>query len=193
MAESNEVMKVITGARGTLTRAWVTISEDNEEVHEGNAFTISNGTTSVAASSAIYVQINTPSTSGVHVSHMGVYSIDTLSRFTLLEATTNSTFATGTTPIIPWNKRRASTNTAQTVFFSNPTLVNSTNSSMINILSSIVIGSSGSQPGGKISSMVSLEDEWVLKPNTTYILEIKNIGATIGQLGYTLFWYVNGY
>jgi hypothetical protein len=190
MSESYEVMRTVTGAKDVQSGFFGTVSNDQSYVNRGRAFTSAIMSTGVAANAAVYVQFNTPSTGYVHLNEIGLTSIDTLSRLTILEATTNSTFTTGNTALSVWNKNRTSTDAPLASLFSNPTNVNSTNSSMINILKTIILGSSGTAAGGGRGADSDFFDiEWILKQNSTYIFELKNIGASAGQLGMDLFWY----
>lgn len=191
MAESNEVMKVITGAKDSITGGYTIVDDDQHNTHLGRSFTASVNSTGVAANASIYVQFNSPPTTGyVHLSEVSITAIDTLVRYFILEATTSSTFTAGSTPILAWNRNRTSTNVPLATLFSNPTNVNSTNSSMINILKSIVLGSSGTAGGGgRGASADFIDSSIILKQNSTYIFELRNIGAGAGQLGMDLYWY----
>lgn len=190
MSESYEVMRTITGAKDRQTGSIMAIGNDQALINQGRGFTAAINSTGLAANSAVYVQINTSSTGYVHLNEVGITAIDTLVKLTILEATTNSTFTTGNTAIASWNRNRTSTDVALETLYSNPTNVNSTNSSMINILKTILMGSSGTAAGGGRGAASDFFDiEWILKQNSTYIFELKNIGAGAGQIGMDLFWY----
>lgn len=137
-----------------------------------------------------YLQIKTPATGVIHITDISIIPNGEEITINAIEA---PTVTDGTTAVTPNNMDRRSAQTALGTFgisvFNNPTAVSGGT-----IIESLylpgIAGTAQTSKGGGQGKGLS---ERVLKPNTDYILEIINNGATTSdvQLNIFLYWSSN--
>lgn len=160
------------------------ISTDHAYIHNGQAFSFSAATTSIAAGGVYDFNITTPATGYVHWRPTTFGTSANITILELFEGATRS--ATGGT-ITPVNRNRNNaTASAVTVNYAVTTTATGT------LLRSVTAGAGGvtARAGGSASGE---SEEFVLKPGTNYLLRLTNIGSTTATTAYlTGFWYEEG-
>jgi hypothetical protein len=191
MAEG-QVLNIMNGAQERVTGGYASITTDHANIHNHEGYSANIDSTTLGASSWLRIQFNTGSNAYVHFKLYEGSATNTLARVSILEATTASTFIPSTSAITYYNKSRVNSSdyASDSELFLNPTQVD--RNSNFNILESILIGSSGTQLNPIGSGQRSLDLEWVFKQNSTYIIELLNIGPNAGQCSLFAFWYEEG-
>lgn len=186
------IMNIMNAAQERVTNGYAVINTDHANLHAHQGYSINKDSTNLAANASIYLQFNTGTSVYVHFKLYEASMTNSLGRFSILEYTTNSTFTNGSSAVTYYNKSRvnASSYTSDLEIYADPTDVDRT--SGWNILESIITGSSGTQAIRTGAWNRSLDVEWVLAQNSTYVLELTNIGPTAGQGMIYAFWYEEG-
>jgi hypothetical protein len=156
------------------TGAFTTISYDHHEIHSGSHFFTGNYTD--LANGQVYdILIVTPNT--LKYSHM-IFELRTEAEamFGYYEATTTS--ANGTAMTV-FDRNRVTANTAGTTFFHTPTVT-----SVGTLLGSGIFGSGNKQGGGLRDS-----NEFILKPNSKYLVRVTNNTALANWYDWQFDWY----
>lgn len=187
MSESNTVMKAITGFKERVTEGVRVITTDHGLIHNHLGYSVYKASTAIAGSSWIAIQINTDSSTYGHLKIYEAIGSDSLFQFRLIEATTASTFVTGSSALTIHNRHRVNSSSYNSVYtcYSDPTYVSSSNN---NVLESFYVGSTGTNQA-KLGGSRTLDVEYVLKQNSTYILRLDNLGAATGSGSLFAFWY----
>jgi len=187
--ESRAVTNTVT-ASYDKTGDWFIVDEPNHHwVHEGYLFeaTVKNNT--LAASSYINFEFITPSTvRWVHLKE--VYSQKSGVGFLELFESVASTHTASAVAVIPVNHNRNSTIVSLVTVRANVTTLprsSAAGSSSYNILASHVYGSSGTN-AARTGGVYEPRNEFYLKPNTTYIVQLWNETAG-GYAELSVVWY----
>lgn len=169
------MVEEITGARPTIT-------SDHANIHNGIAFTTANKFTLAAAASG-YLEIIVPAGAYIHFKPVSMQSDGPKITVQLIEA---PTLTTGSTAVIPVNRRRIGTPAISVVTVkNNPTAV-----SAGTVLDQDYIGGGSSAGGSTTSGGMAINDnEWVLKPATTYAIKVTNGGSGSADVNIKTFWY----
>jgi len=155
-----------------------TIPVEHVNIHKGILFSILYKV-SVTASGVTYIQIKT----GAKTVHFKPTNIATDADKFAIEFLESPTLTDGSTAITVINRNRTSSNTPETVLYSDPTDV----SGGTKIDEFYIGGSVGFKAvGGDIIAGVN---EFVLKPNTNYIYKITNEGTADGIIMLRMFFY----
>lgn len=173
-AECN-LIEEITGAARTITT-------DHDFIHKGIAFTTASKFTIAAAASA-YLEIIVPVGSYVHFKPTSIQTDGPKITVQLIEA---PTLTTGSTVVVPVNRRRVGTPTLSLLTVkNNPTAV-----SAGTVLDQDYVGGGTGAGGSTVSGgMATNDNEWVLKPATTYALKVTNGGSASADVNIKTFWY----
>lgn len=159
----------------------VAISSDHSYIHQGKGFTFAGSTPSVAAGASYVMEITTPKGVYVHLRPVSVSSVSNVGAFKIAEGTTFS----GGTDITPINRNRNSTKAVRSSVKTGIAITVEGTNTLVNFS----IGSGGN-PTVRAGGQNGENDEWVLKPETTYSLKFSNIGATDATVFYfTIFFY----
>jgi hypothetical protein len=160
-----------------FTGARIVMGEIHAFIHRGIVFDLSRKIT-VPAESSLYLTGQTNGKS-VHF-HRESYTANAGGlEFRLLENVTS----TGGDQLTPLNRNRLSTNTATIEIFAGSNVTNTGNELyLIGFPASSTPVSGGAQAGGETQ-------EWILKPDTTYAIEIKNLSNAERIVYADLSWY----
>jgi hypothetical protein len=166
--DTGEAKVELTGGYVDAVSGFIgTIPVEHINIHEGILFSILHKV-SVVASGVTYVQIKT----GAKTVHFKPTNIATDAGKFAIELLESPAVTDGTTPITVVNRDRTSSNTPETVLYSDPTAV----SGGTKIDEFYIGGDVGFKAtGGDIIAGVI---EFILKPNTDYVYKITNEGAT---------------
>ncbi len=166
--------------RGDMTRTIPTIGEIHHFIHQGAVFDLSNKIT-FANSETIYLVGETGATP-VHF-HGERYTVNKGGfEIRLLEGVT----ATGGTAATPRNRNRISAKTTTLAVTSGATVTNTgTELYFLGIPGSTVPAFQSPQAGAEVI-------EWILKPNTKYAIELKNLDAEAKTMYVAFSWYEVG-
>jgi hypothetical protein len=159
----------------------VNISSDHAYIHQGIGFTISSESPSVAAAATYAIALQIPDGVFVHLRPTKWSSTANIGELKMFEG---STF-TGGSAITPVNHNRNSKNTTKVVATGG---VTATNTNAI-LLFNETAGTGGG-PASLSGGSGGQDEEWVLRPNRTYVFQFENIGATTATVFYyNFFWY----
>lgn len=130
---------------------------------------------SVAQSATTYFQMKTGASSALVVKYSLVAATQSC-RFKALEA---PTVTDGTTPVSALNVNRTSAATATMTLFSDPTSISSGTA-----LIDSIIASGGNKTGGGVGESVF----WTMKPDTSYVVSVENLGNSTTACTFELAW-----
>jgi hypothetical protein len=180
MAESIPVMKALTGSYSISDGGFVQVPIGHIEVDNGLIYNITRSTTVLGASSSIEMQLNTGSSATLtRLEHLDINNSAGLAQVSIIELTTASTMATGSSSIIAYNKNRNSTNTITGAVFGDPTLISSTNTFIFDQY----FGSTGTN-AIRGEGLDSVEEQYILKSNSTYIIRMTNLSGSAGYASF---------
>lgn len=165
-----------------VTGAYRQITTDHGLIHQGKAFSIQNKFT-LAAAAIGYLELIIPAGAYVHFKPVSMQSDGPKILIQLIEA---PTITTGNSPLVPVNRRRVGTPAVSIVTVkNNPTAV-----SAGTVLDQDYIGGGTGAGGSTVSGGVAQNDnEWVLKPATTYVVKVTNSGSGSADVNIKTFWY----
>lgn len=164
-----------------ITGSALAISTDHSNIHAGIAYTTTNKFTIAAAGSA-YLEMIVPAGAYVHFKPVSMQTDGPKITIQLIEA---PALTTGSTAVVPANRRRVATPTVSIVTVkSNPTAV-----SAGTVLDQDYIGGGTGNGQTVTGGNASNDNEWVLKPATTYVLKVTNGGASSADVNIKTFWY----
>ena len=164
-----------------INKAQVYMDWEHHAIHEGIAFNL-NVYSTVAFGTPKYCQFKTGS-KYVHLKEKTIVDgSDTL----LCQFIEAPTVTDGTTLVPTYNRNRNSSTTSVMVIYSDPT-----NISGGTILEyDYIFGADNALGGAQVSSPGAFMNlEWVLKPNTTYIYKLENLGDGTATFLSKLMWY----
>lgn len=159
-----------------------TIDVSHAKLHEGKAFAVLCEDTNLATGSSHYISLLTNSAKTVHFRPALLYSAESLVCAKLYEGAT----ITGGTDVEVFNHYRplSDTATSDVVVKNSPTPVDVGTRLPLTVFAG-ADGQRQSQAGGGGSS----PDEWVLKPDTQYLIEVDNIGSSTTDVTVVPYWY----
>lgn len=158
-----------------VSEALTVIDVSHKEVHEGNMFSVCN-VTDLASGANVSMLFVTPNlTKSPHI----VFDVETEAEaeFKIYESSNASVNGTALTPV---NHNRVSANIAATKVFLDPTITN------YGTLLCIRHWGSGHGVGGGDRST----NEWILKPNTNYVIVITNFTTQANHATVIAEWYL---
>jgi len=165
----------ITIAVDNATDALIMIQETHSQIHEGDMFSYCN-TTDIANSGNFTILFVTPNNGlGTHI----VFVVETEAEagFQIWESANVS--ANGTMDMHIVNRNRTSANLSAVMIYNTPTL---------NSLGSMICDKhwgTGKGVGGEDRAA----EEWLLKPNTKYIIRVTNFTTSANYASTELIWY----
>ncbi len=162
-----------------VTNADTVIMSEHAAIHDGVAYSAALVFDLVAAGVS-YMEMVTPVTGYVHFRPETIETSGPLILAQLIEA---PTLTTGSTAVVPLNRRRLGTpNVSSLVLKSDPTAV----SGGAIIDQTLVGGTSGKSAGG---GSASNNAEWVLKQDTVYAVKVTNSGTETATINIKAVWY----
>ena len=173
-----------TGIYDHLTGSEVSISQDHTYIHQGKAYELSYYTASLAAAATEYLSFTTPQLLGGKVIHFRPTSLSSYANAASITITEGAVM-TGGTAATPRNCDRMKPDASLVTVATAATL----STAGIAIIYNDSVGSGGARnrSGGAGGGA---ENERILKPETTYSIAFKNIGAsTATVIYYDIFWY----
>ena len=175
--------EVLSTAQEALTRALKTMDNDHAYIHQGKYFTAITRNTLLAAG-VLKVQFKTPVAATGGIIHyrpaLIVSSKDSLT-IKFYEAAEGLAGGTAVTPV---NRNRNSTEVSGVTVKTGVT----TTGNGTQISEAYIPGATG--VGGTSSgNMLSASNEWVLKPNTEYLIEFTNSSSASNDVLAELQWY----
>ncbi len=157
----------------------VTLSDYHAHTHESAAFTARVSDATLAAAASLYLQLQCPD-DGVwrHLKTIYIYTTGTDANLELNEA---PTLTTGSNAVSAISRNRAKLGYSDLVIFDDPTGI-----SAGTVLDSFDIGTGhASADGGNGES----DREFILAPNTRYLLTLKNNDVGTEVLNMRMDWY----
>lgn len=166
-----------------VTGAHPVITTDHAAIHDGIAFSAVKKFASLAAGASAYLEFIVPAGAYVHFKPVSIQADGPKVTLQIIEA---PTLTTGTTAITPVNRRRVGTPTASLVtIHSDPSGI-----SAGTIVDQDYIGGGTGAGGSTVSGgMATNENEWPLKPATTYLCKVTNDGSAAVNVNVKVFWY----
>jgi hypothetical protein len=158
----------------TATRALIGITYAHHEIHSGSHFFTGNFTT--LANAAVYDILFVTADTNKYA-HM-IFEIGTQgeSMFSYYEGVTASTNGTA---LVTYDRNRTTDNAANTLFFHTPTVTDL----------GVVIGAGIFGSGNKAGGSTRDSSEFVLKPNTKYLMRVTNNTAQDNWYDWFFDWY----
>lgn len=154
---------------GTTERPSIVTQDGVDNIHKGIGFDVSGIGTLANNASAIFM-----ANVGSLPLHFNGFEVSASAGATKIEIFESPTTTANGTAITPLNKNRSSTRTSLTSVYFNPTV--SANGTLLATRQILSIGGGAHTEGGG----TGISSEWVLKPNTKYIVKITNLsGSTI--------------
>lgn len=181
MAEQVRAMgDILRTAADGVSWALTTIPFEHHEIHDGSAF-VASGTADLASGGTIQALIKTPA--GTKFAHAALEVItEAEAAFNFYEGYVVGAAGTVGTNVAAQNRNRNSSGTATTLIYTGPSV--GTAAGTIGTL--IYASHWNASKGPNIERGVS---EWVLKPNTQYLLEVVNATAAANYTAWAVNWY----
>jgi hypothetical protein len=158
----------------------VNISSDHAYIHKGIGFNIAGESPSVAAAATFAVAIQVPVDTYVHLRPTQWSTTANIGELKLFEG---STFSSGSAAT-PLNRNRNSKNVSKCTVTTGVTATNTSATLLLN-----ETAGTGGNPSSSSGGGGGQNDEWVLKPNRTYVFQFENIGATTATVFYYNFFF----
>jgi len=139
------------------------IDEQHIMIHKGLSYTYSNYYDDIDAPSGVKFVLHT--TGSAYRTHLTVDGIlaGQAGRYTIYETGSGLPFATSTgTEVTPINRKRTSSNVAETLLYEDPVVFRSG----VSLLNDYIAA------GNKLSAEVGREDEFYLAPNKFYLVSV---------------------
>ncbi len=153
-----------------------TVSNEHNNIHGGNFFTARVANAALGASALLFIEVIIPAGIEMHLKQISFYNGDD-GYYELVEA---PTLTTGAAALIAYNRLRTSTKLTNISLKSNPT----------GISSGIVLDDMYFKGTNQVlGTLITLDWEWVLKPETTYLIRLTNNGAGSEQALLKANWY----
>lgn len=178
---TNVIVRGSTGVAATvdaITPALVTIDSVHQNHHAGILFSAYFSNLALAAAASIELLVRTIAGQAAHLAQRSSAEAETLLSF--FEDPTSSADGAAVARI---NRNRISVNTADTLVFSGPTLTG--DGTALTPVVYVPGGSGGNAPGGQSASF----SEFILAPDTDYLVRLNNPGAGEIQATLILDWY----
>jgi hypothetical protein len=155
-----------------------TNSAEHKRTHLGMAYR-ANNLYSILNAGTAYLQFKTGAKT-THLKQLGiVVDLNTI----VVSPIEAPVITNGTTVVTPYNANRTSSNTSVATLFSNPSGI----SAGTTIDADLIPAATG---GNREPGIMSPADvEWMLKPNTNYVIQMTNQGSTTSQVSMKLLWY----
>ncbi len=151
---------------------------EHAKVHDGNAFSVSNRFTSIAAGNTVEILLQNPAGNFSHLRNYKFISTVAPGDVVLYEGPTFTDAGTGLTE---HNLRRSSSNTAGLTVTHSPTVTDNGTELEADLISG------ERRAGGAATETV---EEWLLNTGTDYLLEYtNNSNATADFVTFNAFWY----
>lgn len=148
---------------GTSSRPNIISTQITDAIYNGIGFDVSGTGTIASGASASFMAI--VGDTSLHFHGFEIKSSAGLVTVELFEAPTTSANGTAKTPL---NKNRNSTTVSKTLVYMNPTIT--ANGTLLATRQILQVGGGAHIEGGE----ASISSEWILKPNTKYIIKITN-------------------
>ena len=174
--------EVLSTAQEALTRALKTMDNDHAYIHQGKYFTAITKNT-LQAAAVLKIQFKTPLVAAGYVHYRPALIVSSKDSLTVkfYEAAEGLAGGVAVTPV---NRNRNSTEVSGVTLKVGVT----TTGNGTQISEAYIPGATG--VGGTSSgNMLSASNEWVLKPNTEYLIELTNASAAANDVLAELQWY----
>ena len=168
----NSMQEQFTGALRAITT-------EHGYIHQGIAY-IMREILTVTTTASSYIDFTTPADKTIHFRPSSFASNGDNITIEIFEDAS----VTGGTTYAAKNRNRNSNNTSQVSITINPT-VNTEG----NIIDKFYVGGGSGISDTTSGAITGNVDEWVLKPDTTYLIKITNNGASDSNVFVNLFWY----
>lgn len=159
------------------------INTDHEAIHLGFGYSASVYAEAIADDGLRLLELVTPAASSgyVHLKAYKPWSEGGVAKFEIVEA---PTLTTGSTALVPLNRKRTGTpGTSAVVLKTDPTSISA--GTVIEGPTAFGGGGAGAGVGGNFSN----DQEIVLKPSTTYLFRLTNLAGAAKAMGLWIFWY----
>jgi hypothetical protein len=161
---------------------WMTL--EHHEIHEGNGWELFQEALLVAASASMKTEIRTGADE-VHLKQIRVWLDGAIARFEILQDPTIGTPGTLASNVVNRNRAQPLALPGDLTFWSNAGAITGGS-----VLESGLIG--GGAGVGQTANALAGQDEleYVLKPNSKYIVRISNLDASARNFSMNLFFYL---
>ena len=169
------------------------ITTDHASIHDGWGYSIYATFTAVADGDTRNLVITTPATTVdrpyVHLKYFDAWIGNASGTLQIYEDPYD---VTGGTPVDVINHRRTGTpptSDSTVVHTATVTLDNVSPAHTAKLLPTLRFGGGGTGPQGRAGGDRSTDIEWVLEPETKYVIQITNTSGAAADIGFWAFWY----
>lgn len=156
------------------------ISTDHSSIHNGEGFSYSLLSTSVASSGTVDLSFTTAADSYVHLKRWKLWTAGAKAKIEIYEVPSVS----GGSPVTPRKRNRISSTASVSTLLSGVSV-----SGTGTLVDDMMAGSGTQQSGGGDGAV---DHELVLNPDTEYLIRATNLAATAADIYVWLFWYEEG-
>lgn len=172
------MIKSIINYIDRFTKFLIVLTGDHNYIHRGYGFSIIDTVTTILSGNSVRFGLTTPPASSGFFIHFRPTKVSVTAgpvQITVYEDVPYS----GGVSVTPFNRNRNSTNVAQTSVATGVTAAPSATQILYQDITGSIIG--GSNDGSA--------EEVVFLPDTSYVIEYTNAGASTTALTATVFWY----
>jgi len=163
--------------RERVTGALRTITSDHSHVHAHEAYEVSFGIQNLADAGTLIVELKTGPSKVIHLKTLEPWTEGTLARFEIIEAPTTS----GGVVVAGVNKSRVDAG----VYLANAEARTGVTPSGGTTLRSVLFGNNRTPPN-------DMDHNWVLAPDTKYVLRITNLAGSAKAANLFMVWFEEG-
>lgn len=160
------------------------ISSDHAYIHDGLGFAIIETLAAVASGATVYIGLTTPNAASGKFVHFRPTSLTSTDSGVVAKIYEDLSYTNGTACNC-FNMNRLSSNTAALTGAVGVTATPSTEL----VIAAASVGSGGNPVTSSGGIGGSADNERVLKQDTSYVVELKNIGAATTTINVSIFWY----
>jgi len=189
---------ILVGMTERVTQGMNVINTDHGFIHQGIAHKAHLVVGTLAQASSVEFSLKTPVGKYLHFKNFNLYGVGATLRFRLIRGTTAAPLTIalpdsgtiGANDLVgPHNVNDVGNGASGTVFGKTPTYTDAKAGATWDQV--VLPGSATNQVRTAAKSSVSDNFEYVLKPDTYYVIQISNLAAAAGatDVGLEMFWY----
>lgn len=173
---NQKLLQSLTSESGAI----VGIDLSHEMIHDGAAYAFVCEKSALESGNTCYISFLTNSAKTVHFRPALLYSTESLAIAKLYEGAT----VTGGTQVTVLNHNRKADDTSDVIVMSEPIVTDEGTRLPLTVFGG-AYGSNQARSGGEGSA----EEEYILKPDTQYLISIENLGSADTDIIIVPFWY----
>jgi hypothetical protein len=177
---------IMADFREDITGGVRAITTDHASIHLGWGYSIYASFANVANGNIRYIALTTPNvdeTERPYV-HLKFYDTWISNASGICELLENPSAVTKSGDLTVMNRDRIKADEASSVV-----AITASDITGGTVLELLRFGGGGTGPQGRSGGDRSIDIEWVLKPNTTYVFRITNTSGSEADIGFWAFWY----